>query len=434
MPGENVARIVLRRPRREEEVDVSKLHVVIAFGLVQLAQRDVEVPIHWPDRKTGEYQEEIAGESPEQLEARLKSLLDAGDTNSLLHAKGLANTLLRTGAHSALATQALNFVQSHAVWTPEGVERIASHEQMWQEVLSLENTGWFAELDQLATNLAAAKTRMPDGRPRLQTFYDVADNSHESDISPQVWASMDGYLKAWIKARPDSSTARILTIRMLRSQAWQIRGKGYASTVSPEQWAGFHRKVDEAIAYAESCEALCSADPEWYATTIALYIDHSTTDERIGPRFVEGRKKFPDYPYIYLKAARRFTPRWGGSPAMLERFAQQLIAQYPVRQRDEVYATLYSRIASYGSTFHEPPVSAWHVDCARWLRGLKTMTSEYPTLANISRAAYISAQCGDRTATRTYLRQVEGQPEMHEWGLEPESAAREYARVQAWAK
>jgi len=435
MPGENVARIELQRPAREEEFDVAKLGVTISKGFgAPLAQQDLPVSIHWPDSHTAQYEQEIAGKSPEQLEAQLKSLLDAGDTPSLLHAQGLAKLLLSSDARSAMATQAMIFVQTHAVWGPEGAERISSRKQMWEEILALENARAFAELDQFAKNLSATKRRMPNGQSRLIVFYDMADRDDAHNATPQDWARVDDYLKIWIKARPDSSTARVLRARMLRAQAWQIRGEDVASTVKPEQWAGFHRLIDEAITFAESCRDLCGSDPEWYATMIALYIDHSTTDERIGPTFVEGRKKFPDYPSIYVNVARKFMPRWGGSAQMLERFAQQLISEYPVQQRDEVYASLYSNTSVYGSAFGSPPVSEWNVDCSRWLRGIKAKTSKFPTESTISFAAYISAQCGDRALTREYLRLIAGKPDLIEWGFNPETAAREFARVEAWAR
>jgi hypothetical protein len=434
--GENFAKIEIQRPGVAEAVKVTRVGVALSFrGGQPLAYKEVPVSIEWPDRETANFEQEVASIPVEEAQARLKSLMAAGDTPSMLHAKGIAKALLRSDPNSATASQAMVFVQTHAIWTPEGISRIDALEKMWTEILAMENAHAFSTLDELAGNLRDTKSLMPGGASKLSVFYDAASKGwRDASMTPQAWKNSDDYLKSWVKVRPESVVAKILRMKMLSSQAWQIRGGGAASTVSSEQWVRFHLLTEQAIAHGEACRPACESDPDWYATMISLLIDHSTTDERIGPLFAEGLQRFPDYDPIFVNAGRKFTPRWGGSPEGFERFARQLASQYSPPRGDEVYAILYGHVTTYGDAFESPPVSQWAADCPRWIRGLRSRTSRHPTDAAINFAAYVSAQCGDKRSTQAYLKQIAGKPDLHEWGWNPEKAAREFARVQAWAR
>ena len=110
--------------------------------------------------------------------------------------------------------------------------------------------------------------------------------------------------------------------------AWDIRGSGYANTVTNEQWQGFYRELAKSYQHLVRAWELHPERPEPIAKLISLTMAHQFEDERHeGFWFEQATAARQDLIDTYENLAWAMLPRWGGTPAHLRAIIEHAIEQ-----------------------------------------------------------------------------------------------------------
>ncbi len=178
----------------------------------------------------------------------------------------------------------------------------------------------FKTLDSLYGQWCKGTDRFPDGTWKLAQF---GKGMYDLFTAWNTWTKHLDDLKAWQQSRPDSGAALYAEAIYWRAYAWNARGEGYAKDVSKEGWELYRERLTKAKAILTKLQASDSGCAAPYALIIGVLIDLSASDRQLRPVFFEAVRRYPEYHPIYLAMARRYEPKWGGSRAAYETFADE---------------------------------------------------------------------------------------------------------------
>jgi hypothetical protein len=205
-------------------------------------------------------------------------------------------------------------------------------------VQRLYNESNFKELDALFDKWCAGKDRFPDGRWKLSSFGDAIYNNLSA------WRNWDVDLKKiqkWRAQSPSSVAAWYAEAVFWRAYAWQARGTGYASSVSKEGWEIFGERLDKARKIVEDNIGNDPKCPAAYPLWLNLMLERSVPEKVERAVFDRAQRQFPEYHQIYFAMARRYEPKWGGSPVAYERFASEAAQLSKLFEGAGMYARIY---------------------------------------------------------------------------------------------
>ncbi len=98
-------------------------------------------------------------------------------------------------------------------------------------------------------------------------------------------------------------------------RAWQVRGSGYANTVTPEGWQGFEQELKAAHQELITAYALHPEFPE--AAAVLIEVSMATDQSQMTAWFQRAVAAQLDYMFAYNQARWGLRPRWGGSHAQM---------------------------------------------------------------------------------------------------------------------
>ncbi|MCI0602731.1 DUF4034 domain-containing protein [bacterium] len=183
----------------------------------------------------------------------------------------------------------------------------------------------FDELERIAHELTTQKHRFRGGDWKLTRFYEAVGSP------PGIPKQEDGLdytkriskLRKWIQLKPDSIYANIALGRAQTGYAWQLRGSGFADTVSDQQFADFQKILEEADATLNKMSSRANECVVWYE---AKQIIGKGLGWELGEmtKLLESAISVePLYYDIYSGHALYLLPRWHGNPGDWEAFAAQ---------------------------------------------------------------------------------------------------------------
>jgi len=132
-------------------------------------------------------------------------------------------------------------------------------------------------------------------------------------------------LDAWLQARPDSAWAHFSRGQRWHNDAWGVRGTGWGSDVSQEQWKLMHE--DEIKARAE-IETAVKIQPK-LAVAWATLLDIDRLDgglNKSSADYVRASKAVPTSFSIPDSYEETLEPRWMGNDGMMIEFARSKLA------------------------------------------------------------------------------------------------------------
>lgn len=230
----------------------------------------------------------------------------------------------------------------------------------------------YDELDTLAGKYRTSKECYADGIWKLKEVYEgLVPDEKESDAQ---WERRLAAIRIWIKARPESITARVALADVLISYAWKARGSGYANTVSQNGWNLFDERLKESVQVLNDCKNFKDACPRWWSNmlraTLGLGVDRQTYQAV----FNEAVKAEPANAGYYLQMAHYLLPRWHGKPNDIAAFLQKAADQIGGDDGD----VLYARVAWYlqgieGNVFDERNLSWERAD-----HGFQVLEKRFP--------------------------------------------------------
>ena len=184
--------------------------------------------------------------------------------------------------------------------------------------------------------------------------------------------------------------------------AWEARGGGYASEVSPEGWKIFKERLDRASRALADGESAGRQSPVWYWIAISIAGSRGDPAPILDRMCDEGAASFPHFLPIYYTRLNFLLPQWGGSYDRVDAFVRRSVMRTQAAEGTALYAILYASVHStyHGDDFFHETRASWRLmrhgyedEVAQGRANL----NEYATFACIAR---------DRDTTRGLLAQL----------------------------
>jgi tetratricopeptide (TPR) repeat protein len=132
----------------------------------------------------------------------------------------------------------------------------------------------------------------------------------------------DSWLLAWRTERPQDPDVALVHAESLIYLAWEIRGSATAKHTTREQFAGFHRVLDQAREACAHAQALAGDDPCPFIVEIPLAKGLGYPHERFEEIWAEIVKRDPHHLAAHTSALQYWCRKWRGSHELAESFAR----------------------------------------------------------------------------------------------------------------
>jgi hypothetical protein len=298
--------------------------------------------------------------------------------------------------------------------TPEAKEQAEINDQ----AMTLFKKKEYDKLEELTAQYRASKECYADGTYKLALIYDAVAAGDELP-SEEAWEARQAEIQEWIKARPESATARITLARFLRNYAWAARGSDWASKVKEKQWQLFGERLDQAVEVLNDAKERKPACPVFWSTTMGVGLGLQISKSQFNNIFNQAITAFPDYTYYYHSRAVFLLPRWNGDEGEWEKDLAQSADRIGGEKGDFVYAQVVWDIHHYGESidvFEHNGISWDRVD-----RGFAAILKQFPdSLAAKNERAYLAGLAGDKEKARKYFIQTEGKVDLSIWDTKDE--------------
>lgn len=252
-----------------------------------------------------------------------------------------------------------------------------------------------------------------EGLPVLNSIYAGVAGCPEPDCKSKLfsdyWERKKRLLTEWKNKYP-KSTAPLIAEALYHSMlAWNIRGSGYANTVSEEQWKAFRENINTARSLLESMPKKARNDPAWHAALLYQMMSQGEENEIFDRAFEEAVSKFPTYIPIYFAGSSYYSPRWHGSIPELKKFIEQSVA----RTQSKLGNTLYARLNWNVQT--RSMFSDGQVNWVLMRSGFERIAKEYPDPWNMNNFAKFSCLASDAKILPVVMKRIEGKIIMRGW-------------------
>ena len=252
----------------------------------------------------------------------------------------------------------------------------------------------FAELDCLADHARSERERLPGGLWKIQLLYQGLRQpvSHPMHATQEDWTYLLQRLQKWVKARPESITARVALALAFLDYANDARGTGYANTVSESGWKLFGERTADAKQILDEASKLASKCPEWYVAMQMVSINQGWSVTEARALFEEANKFEPEY-YIYARdLAFYLLPKWSGEAGDTEKFVQEIADRVGGDKGDILYFQVAAAKYVICGCNNNP-----HLSWDRIKRGFEASEKRYGvSMLNLNRIAYLASYFGER--------------------------------------
>ncbi len=394
-----------------------------------VAAHRIKAPITWPDSETWHLDGKVLA-SPAAALQSAQALVAKGDLRSLVEARRLLQRLLARDPKSQPAIEELTKIATLAPWG-EATEFMATRKTMRDMIFLLRNMDGYEELDLVAHRLREKDGVTANGGSALALFHTVMWTKwFEHDKKAATYARIDQNADRWLRLRPKSTLAHLNRANESLERAWEIRGGGFANSLTNGQVEGLKVFGEKALQTLIACASTCAEDPHWYTMTLKAMVAAGAPRDQYFAVFSEGYSRFPRYGPLQAEAAFRLTPQWGGSAELFEDFARQVALGAEPPLRDSTYAHVYASSWFLGDPARIPP----KMDCGRVVKGFEADAAAHPTSINLNQAAVAATGCRNKAAAQRLFARIAGQAELSVWGGGAEEAASRFANAAAWAK
>lgn len=293
-------------------------------------------------------------------------------------------------------------------------DELQSREEIASLSKSLFSIGDFSGLNALGSRYLESESRTSSGLWELTLFYSgLADIPNSRVPGPSYWSSLKDRANNWIGIDSSLSFAHIFYVDILISEAWMYRGNNWGSEVRKEDWVLFHETIQSARDYLLENESIKYSDPRWYEQMLVVARAQGWELEEFYELLDEALEAYPNYYEIYFRAFNYLQPRWHGSVAEIEKFADYAVSKSSATEGNGMYTRFYwyASQTEYGhSLFSESDV--------RWeemKKGILDVVDMYPDQWNINNFAVFSCLAGDVEQTRELMSMIEGRPNIRVW-------------------
>lgn len=270
----------------------------------------------------------------------------------------------------------------------------------------------FESINSMDDEFRNKQSRLPDGRWKLTFVYHRLGNVSKRGATDE-WKLKFANARKWRQQTPYHPAPYIAKAKLLIAYAWDIRGSGWANTVSEAQWHLFHKKIAEARKILDDSRPISGSHPLWFLLMEKIAISQGWSPETFDDLFTQGTKRYPTYYFLYFGAADYLQPRWHGSKKELRRFVNRAVEL----SRDKEGYTLYTRI--YWSqlwALKDKTFSPGYADWKFMKQGFEDIARDYPdSVWNLNAFAYYACMAKDWDTSNQLLKKVGDTPHMSIW-------------------
>src|SRR6266436_7696609 len=285
----------------------------------------------------------------------------------------------------------------------------------------------FVELDCLADQARSGKERLPGGLWKIHLLYQGLRQAvpYPLHATQEDWTHLFQRLQRWVKARPESITARVALALAYLDYAHDARGSGYASTVSESGWKLFEQRTAEAKRILKEASALATKCPEWYVAMQMVSVNQGWSVTEARALFEEANKFEPEY-YTYARdLAYYLLPKWSGDLGDTEKFVQEIADRIGGDKGDILYFQVAAADYVICGCDGNPDLS-WD----RMKRGFEASEKRYGvSMPNLNRIAYLATYFGERDLIYAdkILTRIGDQWDVETWGRQED-----FAKIRQW--
>jgi hypothetical protein len=239
-----------------------------------------------------------------------------------------------------------------------------------QRVAFLYRTENFTLLERALAETVSSNIKFTSGRPASSAAYWAFRRLMPA---PGVSPTEKDRVARWKAAIPNSYYAIFAEARFMYSNGWNVRGSGYAGSVSTESWELFAARLKDAESILLNAPAALKDTPLWHNLLFAISLD--TDQVKSAPRttFEQAVKLWPEYYDFYEVMLTRLVPKWGGSWEQVESFIEYWTKQRFSQEGDSLYARLYISVLNQGVTPNQTILN-WD----KMKRSFKDFIARYP--------------------------------------------------------
>jgi hypothetical protein len=255
----------------------------------------------------------------------------------------------------------------------------------------------FERLEQSLKELAQSKDFFPDGTPKSRVVYSFINEvvrNHRERTFP-VTAEV---LAKWRTAAPDSQFVLLADAALLFREAWDARGNGTASSVSPQAWELFGSKLGQAEQKLLGVATWVQDTPVWSESMLTVTWTEQGVQTDWRQVFAAAVKRWPRDVRLYTFATRRLMPKWGGSWDLLESYVDASAANVEAIEGRSYYARLYSDIGD--EIVNDPQAIQW----PKLKKAFHDLLQRSPTAYFKNRYASFACFARDKAAFRDALK------------------------------
>jgi len=283
----------------------------------------------------------------------------------------------------------------------------------------------FDELEKIAKDLRATKTRFSDGQWKLYYFYDGL--SSPKNRRKEQWDRWLLRMEKWQRVYPNSVTARVATASAWYEYGWAARGFGYANTVSEESKKIFSDSVDKALMLANKTPANLSDDcPQRYRLLLGIGKTKGWDRQTFTSTLDRAIKFEPQYNQYYYQATEYLEPRWYGQEGEWISFADTADILARRAGNREIYTRLVINMWQKEWQNFDDMNITWE----KMKKGFEDMARDYPNSPyNLNNFAKFACLAKDKDAAKAAFAKIKNDPYMDIWA----NSKIDFDTCRAWA-
>ncbi|MBC5783605.1 hypothetical protein H8N03_11670 [Ramlibacter sp. USB13] len=312
--------------------------------------------------------------------------------------------VIRWGAAALAAAFALH---AHAAGEDAGMR-----EQIRDEVQRLFAAGDYRKLEASYNDVLAKRARTYSGEYMADVMRKaVAEVPGAPAGDHGIWERKERALQDWLRQYPRSTLAAVGLSRTYLSHGWAWRGGGYSRDVSDQGRQKMAEYTQRAYDTLMAQQDAGRSDPYWYAQMLMVSRMQGWPRERFVQLAGEATQAFPLNQDIYLAAANRLLPQWGGSMEAFEGFADYAVQRSRASEGESMFARIYVGMAEQMHLDLSAPGSPW----PRIRAGFEDLVKRYPDSSNLNQYAWWACQARDMETARKVLARIGDQVEPDVW-------------------
>lgn len=280
-----------------------------------------------------------------------------------------------------------------------------------QQAIAYTVSGDWAKLDEMIQKYNTGFPTTSGGTHKLVLAWEGIYGLYAGDISGK---SIDDVATQWLKARPNSTGARMLQAMVFDVKAVGLRGEGAASSVDPDVWPKYKKLMVEEKEFLLKNKDIADKDATWYQEMemVARNLDDK---ELLYSTLQEGSKKFPTYQNIYLQAMEGRLPKWGGSAEEVEKIARMAAENNKNKSGLSYYSYIWFNAISFQPEFltllNKHEVISW--DNMR--QGWEDRYQQYPSTRTLNNILATACIARDKDVFLKADKMIQGQTEPDVW-------------------